>query len=640
MKYAQYVSLIKELEESASRNNRLYQYKVLGLAFLGYSYFAVIILLFLIVPASFLILFIYNMPEFFRILLLIAKLWWAFVPILGFYFTFLGGAIRALFAKAPEPVGEELTSEDAPELFTFVRTTSKALQAKFPEKILITDQFNAAVVTVPRFGMFGRKPYLILGLPLMQALSPEQFRAVIAHEIGHISGKHGVFGKWAYQLREAWGQFINSQEINEHKFSVLYEKFVNWFFPYFTAYSFVLMRNHERDADRDAVELIGAAPLGEGLITLELRAADIQEVFWKEIHEENMSRHDAPAKVFSRMLGSLAVTDLERDAQTLRKAVGRPTDYNDTHPSLAERLRTMGYWTNEDVPHIASKPSQTAGDMFIAQAMSKFVAKFDESWDESVSKDWKSRYDEHQKAAGRLEELKTKTSDGGELTAEELLETAGLVAGKGGNAEALPILERAVEMFPDNPEANYNLGGVLLALDNEEGLKYIDKVIQLDPKWKLAASDMAFSYLRSKGRFEDARAYAENVENEQETYIEAQNERSQVTMRDEFEPHSLSEDVVRNAVSRLESYEEIVKLYLVKKIVKYYPEIPLHVLVIELRKPRKISGVSDLSTNDILKIATERLNDGNINYFMVIGSGPSDMKPALEKIKGATIFER
>lgn len=101
---------------------------------------------------------------------------------------------------------------------------------------------------MPKLGIFGRKVILLLGLPMMKALSPEQLKAVLAHEIGHISGKHGLFTKWAYQMREAWGRLIESQELAGHKFSFLYKKFVEWYFPYFTAYSFVLMREHEREA--------------------------------------------------------------------------------------------------------------------------------------------------------------------------------------------------------------------------------------------------------------------------------------------------------------------------------------------------------------------------------------------------------
>jgi hypothetical protein len=49
--------------------------------------------------------------------------------------------------------------------------------------VLVTDDFNAAVVQAPRLGLFGwYRNYLLIGLPLAKALTVEQFKAVLAHE--------------------------------------------------------------------------------------------------------------------------------------------------------------------------------------------------------------------------------------------------------------------------------------------------------------------------------------------------------------------------------------------------------------------------------------------------------------------------
>jgi Zn-dependent protease with chaperone function len=265
MKYEQYISLIESLEAQASGNRRLYELKVFLLTMLGYAYFIGVILL-CFVPFVVVAAMLWAAPaQIARIVLVTAKLWWALIPGLGIYFGFIGSAARSITASVPDPKGIEIKRADAPELFDFVDRTCRSLRAKRPEKVLVTDSFNAAVATLPRFGIFGQKVVLLLGLPVMKALSPEQFKAVLAHEIGHISGKHGSSAKWAYQMREAWGRLIDSQAENNHKFGGLYKGFVNWFFPYFTAFSFVLMRGQEVDADREAASLTGAQALGEAL---------------------------------------------------------------------------------------------------------------------------------------------------------------------------------------------------------------------------------------------------------------------------------------------------------------------------------------------------------------------------------------
>ena len=41
---------------------------------------------------------------------------------------------------------------------------------------------------LPRLGIFGwYRNYLIIGMPLMKSLTCEQFKAVLAHEFGHLA---------------------------------------------------------------------------------------------------------------------------------------------------------------------------------------------------------------------------------------------------------------------------------------------------------------------------------------------------------------------------------------------------------------------------------------------------------------------
>jgi len=94
---------------------------------------------------------------------------------------------------------------EVPELFAMLRGLEDELGApRFHEVLLVGDN-NAAVVQLPRLGVFGwYKNYLLLGLPLMQGLGPEEFKSVLAHELGHLSGGHGRFGNWLYRMRRSW----------------------------------------------------------------------------------------------------------------------------------------------------------------------------------------------------------------------------------------------------------------------------------------------------------------------------------------------------------------------------------------------------------------------------------------------------
>lgn len=639
MKYEQYVSLIKGLEPYASANRRSYELRVFGLALLGYAYFLGLILLFLAIPMAVIVALIMAPAAILKVLLWTAKLWWVVVPALAVFFGFLGGAIKALFTKTPEPEERELERMDAPDLFEFIDSTCATLDAKRPQKVYITDEFNAAVVTVPRFGMFGRKVYMRLGLPVMKALTPEQFKGVIAHEIGHISGKHGGFGKWAYQLHEAWGRFIDSQAANEHKFSALYDRFVKWFFPYFQAYSFVLMREHEKEADEYAVAIAGAKPLGEALILLDQRNADLNELFWTRIHDENLERATPPGDIFSRMLGSLASSDPERANETLSKAVKVLTDYNDSHPALADRLKLMGYWKEGDLPPQPGPAASNAAELFLGGSYDRYVGEFEKKWADEIATTWAERHTHFQTSQQRADELEAKAATD-ELTVEEMIEKAGLIADRKGNREALPLLREIIQKFPQHAEANYLLGGVLLSNDDEAGLDLVKKAMTLDEKWKYAASDVAFQYLRSKGKLDEAKEYAETLEAQSEEIEKAQLERTNVTANDRFLTHSVDAETVAEILRKLQYYHEINALYLVQKEVRYMRELPCNVLFIDIRKPKRFKKNDDMKPQDLVDAIVSRLQDAPISFFAVLDGDFEKIRGSLETMDEALIFRR
>ena len=81
------------------------------------------------------------------------------------------------------------------------------LQLKGPRfhHVLLVDDLNAGVIQRPRLGVFGwPSNYLLLGLPLLEALSPEEALSVVAHEYGHLAGAHGRFEAFVYRLRRTW----------------------------------------------------------------------------------------------------------------------------------------------------------------------------------------------------------------------------------------------------------------------------------------------------------------------------------------------------------------------------------------------------------------------------------------------------
>ncbi len=125
--------------------------------------------------------------------------------------------LRSLWVTFTPPQGLRLNRHQVPRLFALVDELTTKLQAPKFHNILLNQEFNAAVVQVPRLGIFGwQENYLLLGLPLMQSLPLEQLKAVLTHELGHLSGNHSRFAAWIYRIRNTWMQ-IYERLLNSNK---------------------------------------------------------------------------------------------------------------------------------------------------------------------------------------------------------------------------------------------------------------------------------------------------------------------------------------------------------------------------------------------------------------------------------------
>jgi len=170
-----YENFVARVEADAQRRPALYRLQLGGLAVLGYAYVMAILALLLLVLAAFGWMVIHGSGA-----VIAVKLGIFVVPLVW-------AVLTAMFVRMEPPQGRVITRDEAPALFDLVDDVRSKTGAPPADIVLITQDLNAAVVQHPRLGVFGwPRNYLVLGLPLMQALSVEEFRSVVAHEFGHL----------------------------------------------------------------------------------------------------------------------------------------------------------------------------------------------------------------------------------------------------------------------------------------------------------------------------------------------------------------------------------------------------------------------------------------------------------------------
>lgn len=330
MDQADFVHLVRMSEHASADNSRAYRRSVAAFAALGYAWvlgclaLAVGILMW-VVPQL--------LQGRFRFALV-----WALLGAGGLLWV----SLRALWVRFDEPAGVEVTALDAPDLFEALARIRRKIKGPPLHKVTLTDEFNASIQQLPRFGLLGGAVnHLSIGLPLLMALDRPRFLAVLAHEYGHLRGDHGRFAAWIYRTRLSWMRLNHSLADDEGPVAAATQAFMRWYFPRFSAKTFALARQDEYEADRIAGKLLGRDVTAAALAEIEIRGAWLQAEFWGN-HWCVAADNPVPVGPYRSMRRQLAkAPDAVFANDALRQALKRLSSVDDTHPGLRDRMEAL-----------------------------------------------------------------------------------------------------------------------------------------------------------------------------------------------------------------------------------------------------------------------------------------------------------
>lgn len=628
MQEKEFVALVDELEVYARENPSSYRLRVGLLAALGYFFlFGVIAVVLLIVAA-----FIYiGKINFLTIKLLIIPLGLAAV------------VLRSLWIKFPPPEGHELKYNDAPRLFDLVKQIRAATNGPGLHKVLLTDDYNAGIVQRPRLGVFGwQENYLIVGLPLLRALSPTDVQAVLAHEFGHLSGNHGKFAGWIYRVRQTWTQVMENLQQQARYGSFIFERFFDWYAPYFAAYSYVLARAQEYEADRRSVEVAGKENAARALINLRLKGRALSENFWPEFYKRADKQPKPPRETFSEMLQSLREPVSPEKAQVwFSESLSTRHSYDDTHPALGDRLEAMGYTDIRkvaDIKSFAGNDDEPHSDQyFLASAPTGFITEKNRWWHEQLKDSWSERHKfvgEAEQGLATLEE-KVKTT---ELTLEERWDRARFTAGTQGSVAAIQFFKDVLAVMPDHAAANYALGEALLEQGDEAGIQHLEVAMGKDVNATPNGCELIYVFLTNRERTQDADVYRQRAVQYYEQLELGRQERENISVHDDFKTHGLSREELEALRSQLANFPRLGSAFLVQKVVKHFPENPSYVLGVIAKTPW-YSSQSNKRDQELINELAEKVSFTGYTYIIALEHNYKGLRKVLKRIQGSQIYQ-
>ena len=627
---AEFDALVQKIEVVARRDPAYYRRRLRLLALLGYAYILVVfVLLFSGLWIVFRLLVHFQNGAWYEFI------WVVFLLVLGLFSLF--------FVWVKPPKGVTLTRSQAPQLFAMLDSLSAQLKAPKLNRVILDENLNAAIMQRPKLGIIGwQTNYLLVGLPLMQALSPKQFEAVMAHELAHLCGDDGKTAAWIYRIRRTWYDLAERFERTGGG-GLFFKRFFSWYGPFFRAYSFVHARSQEYEADRRAAALVGAKHKAEALIWLNVNSSLLSRQFIPDFKRRTTELSKPPADFVSQMLSALQQPiDSDQSRRWLALHLIGQTNNSSTHPSLAARLAALDY----QVPEILEMSDERAIAL-LGHQLEELTTQLNTIWQKESALGWQDSYEQGQRLRDRLYTLNKKADEEARtkpeaLTPEEKIKRVSLTWTIG-DKQVLSMLREIVKETPAHVAAHYWLGYVLSepssAEVNKECIVHLEFVINHDPSLLISACHHAYSFYLKQQQLSLAESYKQRWQQHEKVWNLVLAERADLDDKAHFISHDLPTVEIQQMAAQFATYPEVGAVYLVRYVdERLARQFPGHACYVMAITRRYYSGMGkNYKTDSKLQWFIES-EIAFSNDYIVRFITQAEQWPRLRKIEAALIY--
>ena len=249
---------------------------------------------------------------------------------------------QVLFSAPARPQGIHLPREAATDLFVLLDGMATHLQVKPVHHVFITHEMGAHIHQRPLWGVMGPlRTCLMIGLPLAHSLSPTQFAAVLAHEMGHLAAQRRGWSGVAGSMRAWWMRTLD-RAVDGFPFLApwLDQKSYR-----FCVAMLRLARIEEFEADAVAAKLVGHGLLAEALVEINLKSLFLERDYWPhvEAHVEtrNSTRSRPALRPYRDMALGVAAGFMHTVSYHAVALEETAAEHSAFHPSLQQRLSAL-----------------------------------------------------------------------------------------------------------------------------------------------------------------------------------------------------------------------------------------------------------------------------------------------------------
>lgn len=626
----QFEKIAHETEQKAKYDYEGYKKQLIAFASLGYAYIGLIVAVLLGLVGVVIL-----------IIMSTGRLYSGELKIIGILLIVVFLVLKSLWVKYDPPKGIPLEKRDYPELFKLLDEVCTKLNTR-ADKVVLDENFNAAVVEHPKLGLLGfNENYLILGLPFLQSVTKEELKAVLAHEFGHLSGKHSQTSRWVYSLRIQWANIL--AQMGEK--SILFYPFFMWYMPRYVAYSMIMIRDHEKEADADAVKITSADDVANMLVLVELKGKHLGEEIWQEVYKKARTQEEAPLGVFTEVGEKINNLPNRKLRQWLDECLKYEGNKIETHPPLKERLALCDRLTKFE--HISDEQleklvapipkGQSAAETLLASNLQTLSDQISLDWHTGIKEQWQKRHQYFLQVEEEIKKIDAKQEKEA-LTVNDLKHKAYLLEELDEHKEAVPLYYQVLEQSPSDAIAHFSLGAYISRkhkqenLNGEDALKHLEACFKTDIRLAYSAKYLAIGYLKEQKRDHEIARF-----DQYETELkEAMDERASLKDSDEMIPAELDKDT-RDAVEEMcISVPQIKEMVVVQKRVHKLPGSKHFVVGAKVYAKDADAGFSEAMANIIMQYFNQFPGTKSV---VVFDFGTKKLETKMKEVPDAVVFK-
>jgi len=405
--------------------------------------------------------------------------------------------------KLTKPAGRPITNDEAPQLIQLINDLQHEHTTINIHAIKMTNKFEIDIIRTPINGyplLFTNT--LLIGLPLMQSLSAEQFKAALLREFAHIQKRLKRPTSWFYFLRQTWCQYrITHQSSWKFPHAVM-RIFFSWYAPVYKMFSQGAVRKEKLYADIFTLRTIDKITLVEMISISGISQYYLENHYWPHLYSKAYKHKTPPYLPYASIEQNIqSRLDNEISQSWIDQAMNKKTQFT-SEPDLRQRL------ANLELKRILlpAPVMQSAASYYLGDALNVITLQMDKVWLMTHKFDWQQKYKIGQQEQKELAEFGSQILSGS-IADIHAWEYILLVKKYIEDKDQIPLLKHLLKINTQDARIRFDIGRTLINHLDPDGISTLESAMIQDSKYTVIACQLITKYCVATGDSKSAQAY-------------------------------------------------------------------------------------------------------------------------------------